>query len=87
MVESDLILLSKTDVKVDSSGNNITLFSGLEVFLYMSDTTCSGDKDDLLADGIVELNDSIKNGSWTHAAKWCCRINSRGIYNESAVYT
>jgi hypothetical protein len=84
MVESDLVLLSKIDVKADSNGNEVTLAEGLFVHIYMDDTDASDNKDNLLADGIVELNDPNKNGQWTSAAKWCCRIDSRGIYNQSS---
>jgi hypothetical protein len=83
MVESDLVLLSKTDVKINSDGTSITLFSGMPVYIYMDDTDISGKKDNLLADGVVELNNPSVNGEWTRAAKWCCRINNRGIFNES----
>lgn len=87
MVASDLVLLSKTDVKTDSDGNNITLYSGMPVKVYMDDTDASGKQDNLLADGIVEKNDIFKNGEWTAAARWCCRINKRGIFNQSEAYT
>ncbi len=62
MVESDLVLLSKLDVKVDSSGNEIVLSEGLDVYIYMDDTNALGTKDNLLAEGVVELNDPNKNG-------------------------
>jgi hypothetical protein len=87
MVESNLVLLSKTDVKVNSDGIDITLFSGMPVYIYMDDTDVSGKKDNLLADGVVELNNPSVNGDWTKAAKWCCRINNRGIFYESEKYT
>ena len=87
MVESDLVLLSKTDVKVNSDGNDITLFSGMPENIYMDDTDITGKKDNLLADGVVELNNPSINGDWTRAAKWCCRINNCGIFNESEKYT
>ncbi len=63
--------------------DEIILSEGLEVYIYMDDTNALGTKDNLLAEGVVELNDPNKNGEWTSAAKWCCRICHRGIYNES----
>ncbi len=83
LVESNLVLLSKTDVKVDSDGNEIFLEEGKQVHIYEPDVDESGKADNLLADGSVELNNPEVNGSWTASAKWCCRIDGKGIYRES----
>ena len=80
MIEDDLVLLSKTDFKKDSEGNTIELKEGLEVKLYSDDLSSCSIKDNLIANGIVELNTHI---IFADEAKWNCRINNAGIYNES----
>lgn len=81
MVEEDLVLLSKTDYKLDSAGNLVLLFEGLLVKIYMDDVDEAGNVDNLIAEGIVEKN--TITDSWGSAAKWNCRINKEGIYHES----
>jgi hypothetical protein len=80
MIEEDLVLLSKTDFKIDSNRNNIELYEGLHVKIYDNDLSCCSKIDNLIADGTVELNTNI---AWTNDAKWNCRIDKAGIYNES----
>jgi hypothetical protein len=81
MLEPNLVLLSQTDVRIDSSGATIVLSEGLPVHIYDQDIGADGQPDNLLADGVVER---IKSDlSWTKSAKWCCRIDGRGIRHES----
>ena len=80
MIEEDLVPLSKTDFKIDSSGKSIELKEGLKVKIYSDDLSSCHEKDNLIAEGTVELN---KHGGWTEETKWNCRIDSFGIYNES----
>ena len=63
MVAQDVVLLSREDAKRDSAGNVIELRVGLRVYLYM---------EELLATGIVELNDA---GGWSSHVRWRCRID------------
>lgn len=63
MVERDVVLLSREDTRRDSSGNVIELRVGLRVYLYM---------EELLATGIVELNDAA---GWSSHVRWRCRID------------
>lgn len=80
MIEDDLVLLSRTDIKLDSNGNSIELKEGLKVKIYSDDLNSCNEKDNLIADGVVELN---THGGWATDVKWNCRINESGIYNES----
>ncbi|MBX2797030.1 MAG: hypothetical protein KTR31_05165 [Myxococcales bacterium] len=80
MVEENLVLLSKEDEKIDSSGRTVTLREGLVVHVYMDDTNEAGEADPLVGGGVVELNTA---GGWTTAAKWSCRIDARGIRHLS----
>ena len=80
LIESNLVLLSKTDVKLDSDGNKISLSEGLLVKIYDDDIDEKNQEDNLVASGKVEINTF---GSWTSNCKWNCRIDSDGIRNES----
>ena len=87
MVAEDLVLLSKTDNVVDSEGNEIHLVAGNRIYIYEYNKYENGEEEYLLAEGSAELNDPVVNGSWTQAAKWCCRISSDGIANETIAST
>ncbi len=79
LVEPDLVLLSKTDIRIDSEGGVVHLRPGVQVSVYDEDFDESGQPNNLLADGVVEAN---SHGGWTSAARWCCRISSIGIRHE-----
>ena len=83
MLESDLVLLSQTDIRVDSSGTAVVLTEGLPVLIYEEDTGANGQLDYLIASGTVEKTKS--NASWAQAAKWCCRIDRQGIRHQSEI--
>ena len=80
MIEENLVILSETDIKEDSKGNKIELKEELKVKLYSDDLCGCNESDNLIADGVVELN---THGNWDREPKWNCRINKLGIYNES----
>ena len=84
LVEPNLVLLSKTDVVLDSDGNEVFLVDGVKVFVYEFNSYDDGDEEYLLADGVAEANRPEVNGQWTKAAHWCCRIDSNGIKSESS---
>ena len=83
LVEANLVLLSQSDVVLDSEGNEVVLSDGVKVFVYEFNHYEDGDKEYLLADGVAEMNRPEVNGQWTKAAKWCCRIDKNGIKNEA----
>lgn len=83
MLESDLVLLSQTDTRVDSSGATVVLSEGLSVLIYDDDTGADGQPNYLIASGTVEKNTS--DASWGQVAKWCCRIDSQGIRHQSEI--
>jgi hypothetical protein len=80
MLEKDLVLLSQTDEKEDSSGQLINLQEGLRVFIYSEDPDENGKPDNILAEGTVERN---LRTDWSANAKWCCRIDEKSIRHES----
>ena len=79
MISADLILLSRTDSKEDSSGEEIVFYEGKKISVYMDDIDENGERDDLIADGVVELNHS---GVFP-LCKWLFRVDEKGIRNES----
>jgi hypothetical protein len=82
LIEDRLVLLSKTNEVVDSEGNRIELIAGMPIAIYEYNEYENGDKEYLLAEGIVERNYPEVNGKWSSAAKWCCRINESGIQTK-----
>lgn len=81
LVEPNLVLLSKEDERIASSGERILLFEGLLISVYMDDLDENGVVDNLIAEGVVERN---PQDGWSSGVKWCCRIDESGIRNESA---
>jgi hypothetical protein len=80
MLESDLVLLSATDIKVDLDGKSVHLNEGLEITVFMEDENEQGHPDNLVATGTVEVNDGL---GWSSHVKWCCRIDARGTRHQS----
>ncbi|MDE7423153.1 MAG: hypothetical protein K2N51_05615 [Lachnospiraceae bacterium] len=81
MVDNNTVLLSKDDTKIDSKGNQINFYEGMPVSIYMDDVNGNGEVDNLIAEGIAIRND-FPISNWQHV-KWCCRIDTNGIINES----
>ncbi|MCD0479351.1 MULTISPECIES: hypothetical protein [Chryseobacterium] len=79
LIESDLVLLSQQDIKLDYEGKEVLLFQGKHVDIYMDDTDENGINDNLVASGTVELNET----GLFPICKWNCRINANGIQHES----
>lgn len=79
LVQPDVVLLSQTDQVFDSSGMVISLTEGLPIFVFEYNRYDDGSEEWLLADGLAEPNDTTTNGEWSNAAKWCCRIDERGV--------
>ena len=82
MVTADIVLLSKSDSKVDSAGNVIVFYEGLPVDIYMDDLDENGRPDNLIASGAAVRYDLSTYPGWSHV-KWCCRINAAGIRHAS----
>lgn len=82
MVEANVVLLSKLDEKRDSSGTIVLLTEGLRVHVYMDDDDEAGLSDPLVAEGVVERSPGT---GWTATAKWCCRIDVRGVRSLSTL--
>lgn len=76
----DVLCLSHDEATKDEFGNIVKLFKGMEITAYDEDADENGNRDDLIANGVVESSpDWLKcNGS-----KWCSRIDENGIRHDS----
>ena len=82
LLESNLVMLSQSDQKLDSDGNTVSFFVGQTVKIYENDIDDSGKEDNLVASGTVELN---THGGTTSPCKWNCRIDPAGIRHASEI--
>lgn len=76
MVEKDLVLLSQQHERADIEGDVVPLVEGMLVRVCELDKDEAGGNDWLVADGRVEAS---VVGGWSGRAKWCCRLDARGI--------
>jgi hypothetical protein len=83
MVEPDLVLLSRTGVRTDSTGASVTLRAGDQVFIYSDDNDDQGRPDPLIAMGWVEV-DRHEQG-WSKHVPWRCRFSDEGVRPLSEV--
>lgn len=82
MLDHNIVLLSKDDTKIDSTGNIITFYEGMPVSIYSDDISDTGEIDNLIAEGIAIKQDLSNFPNWQHV-KWCCLIDLNGIIHES----
>ena len=76
----DLLCLSHKDTCEDSEGNLVTLKSGMVLTAFDEDVDVDGNRDDLIASGIVEPSPRRLrcNGS-----RWVLRIDGNGVRHDS----
>jgi hypothetical protein len=77
LVESNLVLLSKSNVTTDIHGTPVYLCEGLRIEIVEENAYDNGTLEVLFAEGLVEAN--TDGPPWTQGAKWCCRIDAAGI--------
>ena len=68
----DLYFLSQVDIIRDSNGNEIELTENIEISIFDFDLDENNNSDNLLADGIVILNNTGEYPS----VKWLVKINN-----------
>ena len=75
-----MLCLSHGDMCKDEFKNDVILCEGMLVTAFDEDIDLDGNRDDLLAHGIVE-----RSPEWLQCkgSKWVLRIDERGIHNES----
>lgn len=75
LLESDLLMLSQTDLRQDVHGNAVQLMQGMTIEVQQESRYADDSHELLWARGVVEANTT---GQWTHV-KWCCRLDAYGI--------
>lgn len=78
----DILCLSHSDLCKTQDGREVALAEGMIVTAYDEDANDIGERDDLIATGVVERSpESLRcNGS-----VWCLRIDENGVRNESEI--
>jgi hypothetical protein len=76
----DLLCLSHSDTAQDEEGNPVRLESGMAAVAYDDDVNDDGQRDNLLAAGVVE-----PSPAWLscNGSRWVLRINQSGVQHES----
>jgi hypothetical protein len=76
----DLICISHTETCTDDTGAIIKLHEGLQLEVFDTDTNERGDRDDLVATGIV-----VPSPEWLQCrgSKWALRIDEYGVRRQS----
>lgn len=81
MIDSNTIMLSQSDTKLDWQGNLVTLSEGLSICIYEAAIYDDGTSEYLTAGGIAIRHD-LKSYPFYPHVKWLCRIDSNGIQNR-----
>ena len=78
----DILCLSHSNTCPTEDGDEITLNAGMIVTAYDEDVNEEGERDDLIATGVVEPSpESLR----CRGSVWCLRIDENGLRNESDV--
>ena len=80
IIDDFKILLSQSDMIIDSEGNEILLKEGLEIDIFEPDYDEQNNRDDIVASGFVTecVNPLYKQ------VKWCCKIDKKEIKSPQA---
>ena len=75
-----ILCLSHEDTCLDENGSEFHLRPGLTLTAYDEDADDNGNRDDLIAHGVVE-----PAPAWlqSHGSKWVLRIDEHGVFHES----
>lgn len=75
-----LLCLSHSDTANDQNGEPVVLHEGMTIIAFDEDRDELGNKDDLIANGVV-----TESPGWLQClgSRWALKIDERGIYHES----
>ena len=76
----ELLCLSHKDTSEDADGNLITLQAGMALTAYDEDADEHGNRDDLIASGIVEPSPKSLR---CLGSRWVLRIDKNGVRHQS----
>ncbi|EKY06701.1 hypothetical protein HMPREF9075_02270 [Capnocytophaga sp. oral taxon 332 str. F0381] len=79
IIDDFKILLSQSDMVIDSKGNKVLLKEGLEIDIFEPDYDEQNNRDDIIASGYVT---KCTNPLYKHV-KWCCKIDKNEIKHIS----
>jgi hypothetical protein len=76
----DILCLSHSDTCLDADGKEVLLRAGMSVTAFDEDVDEHGNRDDLLASGIVD-----RSPEWLrcNGSRWVLRIDDNGVRHES----
>ena len=76
----DLLCLSHEDTGKDADGNLVTFRTGMALIAFDEDADERGNRDDLIASGMVE-----PSPEWLqcNGSRWALRIDQHGVRHES----
>ena len=76
----EVLCLSHRETCTDENGNPVVVREGMCVLAYDEDQDENGNRDDLIATGVV-----AKSPGWLRreASVWCLRIDDQGVWHES----
>jgi hypothetical protein len=77
---TDILCLTHSECCHDEHGNQVPMRVGLNVLAFDEDINESGERDDLIATGVVE-----RAPSWLacQGSKWVLRIDKHGVRHKS----
>jgi hypothetical protein len=80
----NILCLSHDDTATNYAGNIVTLDTGLHITAYDEDIDKNGNRDDVIASGVVE-----PSPDWLtcKGSRWILRIDANGVRNESDLTT
>ena len=78
----DVLCLSHGDTSLDRSGNVVVLQAGMHATAFEEDIDEHGERDDLIAGGIVE-----PSPEWLQCkgSRWMLRIDENGVRHQSEI--
>ena len=78
----DILCLSHSDTCIDENGEVIQLQMGMTVTAYDEDADENGQRDNLIASGIVE-----QSPNWLRCdgSRWVLKIDRNGVRHESEI--
>lgn len=77
-----MLCLSHRETCADENGNQVALYVGMKVTAFDEDLDEQGDRDDLVASGIVE-----RSPDWLQCrgSRWVLMIDENGVRHESEI--
>ena len=79
----DILCLSHGDTSTDEHGAKVILRTGMKLTAFMEDLDEQGNRDDLIATGIVEPSPPALR---CKGSQWILKIDENGVRHESDIH-